>query len=67
MQKPRPLRAAGVLFHHCRRVSVRVLTFDKIVGSGDLRRCGAANDRETGKKGDPTAIHIDFTDFPDVV
>jgi hypothetical protein len=32
-----------------------------------LRRCAAANDRETGKKGDPTAIPIDFPDFPDAV
>jgi hypothetical protein len=45
----------------------RVEQLSKIVRSGDLRRCVAANDRETGKKGDPTAIPVDFPDFPDVV
>jgi hypothetical protein len=32
-----------------------------------LRRSAAPNDRETGKTRDPTAIPIDFPDFPDVV
>jgi hypothetical protein len=32
-----------------------------------LRRSAAPNDRETGKIRDPTAIHIDFRDFPDAV
>jgi hypothetical protein len=43
------------------------LTVNKILASGDLRRCVAANDREMGKKGDTTANHIDFADFPNVV
>jgi hypothetical protein len=52
----------------CFRDGVRgVEYFNKIVRSGDLRRCAAANDRETGKNGDPTAIPIDLPDFPDVV
>jgi hypothetical protein len=64
IQKPRPLRTAGAFACDGR---AGVTYFHKIVRNAVLRRCVAANDRETGKKGDPTAIPIDFPDFPDVV
>jgi hypothetical protein len=65
--KPRPPARPGSCFHRCFRVSARASTFDKILAGGNLRRCIAANDRETGKKVDPAANRIDFPDFPVVV
>jgi hypothetical protein len=48
-------------------VTARILPFDKIVRSSELRRCVGANDRETGKKRDRSTNRTDFPGFPDVV